>query len=43
MSDPTIINLPYNASGTLVNQNGFGTVSSQRLPRQLQLVMRFTF
>jgi hypothetical protein len=43
MSDPTIINLPYNAAGTLVNQNGFGTVSSQRAPRQLQLVGRFSF
>jgi hypothetical protein len=43
MSDSTIINLPYNSAGQLVNQNGFGTVSSQRSPRQLQLVMRFTF
>jgi hypothetical protein len=43
MSDPTIINLPYNSSGALTNQNGFGTVSGQRLPRQLQLMTRFSF
>ncbi|MBE3135223.1 MAG: TonB-dependent receptor, partial [Acidobacteria bacterium] len=28
MSDPTIINLPYDASGNLVRQTGFGTVAS---------------
>ncbi len=43
MSDPTIINLPYNSSGTLVNPNGFGTVSGQRSPRQLQFMTRFSF
>ncbi len=43
MSDPTIINLPYNSAGVLTNLNGFGSVSGQRSPRQLQLVMRFTF
>ena len=43
MSDPTIINLPYNSAGVLTNLNGFGSVSGQRSPRQLQLVMRFSF
>jgi hypothetical protein len=43
MSDPTIINLPYNSSGVLTNLNGFGSVASQRSPRQLQLMMRFSF
>jgi hypothetical protein len=43
LTDPTITNLPYNSSGQLVNQNGFGTVSGVRTPRQLQLVMRFSF
>jgi hypothetical protein len=39
----TITNLPYDANGNLVNRNGFGTVSGVRNPRQLQLVMRFSF
>jgi hypothetical protein len=43
LSDPTIENLPYDASGNLVNQNGFGTINGVAPPRQLQLVMRFTF
>ena len=43
LTDPTITNLPYNASGQLVNQNGFGTVNGVAPPRTLQLVTRFTF
>ena len=43
LTDPTITNLPYNASGQLVNQNGFGTVTGVAQPRTLQLVTRFTF
>jgi hypothetical protein len=43
LSDPTITNLPYDASGTLVRPNGFGTISGVAPPCQLQLVMRFTF
>jgi hypothetical protein len=43
LSDPTPTNLPYNAAGELVNRNGFGTVNGVRLPRQLQLVTRFSF
>ena len=27
LTDPTITNLPYDASGNLVNQNGFGTIT----------------
>jgi hypothetical protein len=38
-----ITNLPYNASGELVNKNGFGTISGVAPPRTLQLVARFTF
>jgi hypothetical protein len=43
LTDPTITNLPYNSSGALVNQNGFGTINGVRPPRTLQLVTRFTF
>ncbi len=43
LTDPTITNLPYDSSGNLVNQNGFGTITGVRPPRTLQLVTRFTF
>jgi hypothetical protein len=43
LTDPTITNLPYDASGNLVRPNGFGTINGVAPPRQLQLVMRFTF
>jgi hypothetical protein len=43
LTDHTITNLPYNASGQLVNQNGFGTVNGVAPPRTLQLVLRLTF
>jgi Carboxypeptidase regulatory-like domain/TonB-dependent Receptor Plug Domain len=43
LTDPTITNLPYDASGNLVNQNGFGTIQGVRPPRTLQLVTRVTF
>ncbi|MBK5298654.1 MAG: hypothetical protein JJE40_15985, partial [Vicinamibacteria bacterium] len=43
LTDPTITNLPYNAAGNLVNQNGFGTISAVAPPRTLQLVTRLTF
>jgi hypothetical protein len=39
----TITNLPFNASGALVNINGFGTINSVRPPRNLQLSARFQF
>ncbi len=43
LTDSTITNLPYNSSGKLTNQNGVGTISGVRAPRQLQLVCRFYF
>jgi hypothetical protein len=43
LTNPTITNLPYDASGNLVNRNGFGTINGVRAPRTLQLVTRFTF
>ena len=43
LSDRTITNLPYDANGNLVNQNGFGTINGVAPPRTLQLVTRLTF
>jgi hypothetical protein len=43
LSDPTVTNLPYDASGNLVRNNGFGTINGVAPPRQLQLVTRITF
>jgi hypothetical protein len=43
LTNPTITNLPYNAAGQLVNQNGFGTINGVAPPRTLQLVTRLTF
>jgi hypothetical protein len=43
LTDPTITNLPYDASGKLVNKFGVGTVSAVAPARQLQLMTRFTF
>jgi hypothetical protein len=43
LTDWTITNLPYDASGNLVRPNGFGTVSGVAPPRTLQLVTRLTF
>jgi hypothetical protein len=43
LADPTPANLPFDASGKLVNPTGFGTVVSVRPPRTLQLVARFQF
>jgi hypothetical protein len=43
LTDPTITNLPYDANGNLVNQNGFGSITGVRPPRTLQLVTRFIF
>jgi hypothetical protein len=38
-----ITNLPYDANGNLVNNNGFGTINGVAAPRTLQLVTRLTF
>jgi hypothetical protein len=43
LTDHTITNLPYDASGNLVRNTGVGTVSGVRPARQLQLVTRFSF
>jgi hypothetical protein len=43
LNDPTITNLPYDADGDLVRQNGFGTINGVRPPRTIQLVTRLTF
>ena len=43
LTDPTITNLPYDASGKLTQRNGFGTINGVAPPRTLQLVTRVTF
>jgi len=43
LSDPTVTNLPYDGSGVLARQSGFGTISGVRPARTLQLVTRLTF
>ncbi|HXE79437.1 MAG TPA: TonB-dependent receptor [Vicinamibacterales bacterium] len=43
LNNPTITNLPYDANGNLVRQNGFGAITGVAPPRTLQLVTRFTF
>jgi hypothetical protein len=43
LTNPTITNLPYDASGNLVQPNGFGTINGVAPPRTLQLVTRVTF
>ena len=43
LTDPTITNLPYDASGNLVRPNGFGTINGVAAPRSLQLVTRVSF
>jgi hypothetical protein len=42
-NNPTPTNLPFDANGNLVNKNGFGTISSVRPPRNLQISARFEF
>jgi len=43
LTNHTVTNLPYDASGNLVNKYGVGTISSVMPARQLQLMTRFTF
>lgn len=43
LTDPTPTNLPYDASGKLVNPSGFGAVTAVRPPRNIQLEARFQF
>jgi hypothetical protein len=43
LTDSTITNLPYDANGNFVRNNGFGTINGVAPPRTLQLVTRLTF
>ena len=43
LTDKTITNLPYDASGALVRPQGFGAINGVAPARNLQLVTRFTF
>jgi hypothetical protein len=43
LTDHTVTNLPYDSSGTLVRQNGFGTINGVAPPRTIQLMTRLTF
>jgi hypothetical protein len=43
LTNPTITNLPYDASGNLIRNNGFGSINGVAPPRTLQLVTRLTF
>jgi hypothetical protein len=43
ITDKTVTNLPYDANGNLVRQNGFGTINGVAPPRTLQLMTRLTF
>ena len=43
LSDWTITNPAYDASGNVVRNNGFGSIAGVRPPRTLQLVARLTF
>jgi len=43
LTDRTIANAAYDASGNLVQPNGFGTINGVAPPRTLQLVTRVTF
>jgi hypothetical protein len=43
MTNLTPANLPYKAAGVLTNPTGFGTVTSVRPARVVQLLVRFDF
>jgi carboxypeptidase family protein/TonB-dependent receptor-like protein len=43
LTNPAITNLPYDASGNLIRNNGFGSINGVAPPRRLQLVTRLTF
>ena len=43
LTNPAITNLPYDANGNIVRNNGFGAVAGVAPPRQIQLVTRLTF
>jgi hypothetical protein len=43
LTDPTITNLPHDANGNLVRNNGFGSINQVAPGRTLQLMTRLTF
>jgi hypothetical protein len=43
LTDKTVTNLPYDANGNLIRNNGFGSINGVAPPRTLQLVTRLTF
>jgi len=43
LTDRTITNLPYDANGNIIRNNGFGSINGVANPRTLQLVTRLTF
>jgi hypothetical protein len=43
LTNPAITNLPYDASGNIIRNNGFGAVAGVAPARQIQLVTRLTF
>jgi hypothetical protein len=43
LTDSTITNLPYDSSGNLIRNNGFGTINGVAPPRTIQIVTRLTF
>jgi hypothetical protein len=43
LTDKTITNLPYDSSGNLIRNNGFGSINGVAPPLTLQLVTRLTF
>jgi hypothetical protein len=43
LTDRTITNLPYDASGKLTQPNGLGTMNGVAPPGSLQLITWFTF
>jgi hypothetical protein len=43
LTDRTITNLPHDANGNVIRNNGFGSVNGVAPPRTLQLVTRLTF
>jgi hypothetical protein len=43
LTNPAITNLPHDANGNLIRNNGFGSINGVAPPRRLQLVTRLTF
>ncbi len=43
LTNPTITNLPYDANGNVVRNNGFGSVNGVAPPRTIQIMTRLQF